>query len=317
MGWFSTLLRDLGLLGALLVLLGFGGAWVPALDTLALIRPVGAALCLVGLLSPARAAAWAWRRPCGVPGLPDRLSADRVAAVSEGHGIRLGQSRHPQGNAPGLFQEPLVRKSRRWTGSPGTSWRAMRMWSCCRKLFHLNAQVLDKLAEAYPHQHACSRAAGQWGCGAVAPSLRRGGAMHRAARSWRWCLHGLRGRGQMVDGSGWPAAHLPWLWRSYAAATDRAALDLLAGVPAGASPSSSAAISTPFPGPGGSAPWRVRRVAVSPGRCAPRFSWAELPAPLDMVLAPGGGRAQLPAASGLGPPGRAGRCLAGRAMSAT
>ena len=253
-------------LAALGVAVGFLGWWIPAGDSFALIRPVFAGLCLLGvfLLRPR------WLR--GVAGVAAVAGAVTVLPVFAGQ------------SGPGdlrLYAKNL------WSGN--TQYRAVAADILAadvdvvmlQEVSERNNHILILLADTFPYQHVCERSA--WMADAVLSRTPFDG-VPQCSKGRAMALAPLRIDEETV----WAASvHIPWPWPYDSASSEAEAASMLADLDA----------PVVIAGDFNMFPWtaRVKRIAKAgdvalAGPARTTLTLWRMPMMIDHVLAPNGGQ---------------------------
>ena len=251
------------LLAAVLVLLGFFGAWHPALDTLALGRPIFGAICLLGLLMRTR---WV-RLVSGAAVLSTVTLGSHLMAYEPASGLRL--------YSKNLFfrttnMEPIIADIR----DAGVDLVMLQELS-----FH-NEQILHALRSDFPHQHRCQFS--RWSGLAV---LSRYPLSDGHLCSERRAISAVQV--QLPDRTVWAASvHIPWPWPHDASRAEAAARKVLAQM------DGPIVVAGDF----NSMPWTARIGQIArktktklAGPMRHTYTLMHTPISIDHVLAPGGG----------------------------
>jgi endonuclease/exonuclease/phosphatase (EEP) superfamily protein YafD len=259
----------LGLAGAVVVALGFLPGLHRAADSLALLRPLAAALCLAGVV--AAEALWLRAGLAAVAVLAAVTLIPHVRAQPAGRDLRVYTKNvwvHATDHAD------LARDI-----------RAARPDVVLLQEVHLDAggghALLAALAASHPHQHVCIPPDGS---GVVVASRHPFDGAPLCTRARALAAAPIAPDGRRI----WIVAlHLPWPWPVDSADSDAQAVALLSGL------DGPVVVGGDF----NAFPWtaRVARVArAARGRLAgparATFPFHGLPLPLDAVIAPGGGR---------------------------
>ncbi len=253
-------------LAALGVAVGFLGWWVPAWDSLALVRPVFAILCLLGvfLLRPG------WLRAL--------VAAAAIAGAVTILPVFAGQK---GGGDLRLYAKNL------WSGN--TNYRAVADDILAtdvdivmlQEVSQRNNRILLLLSGEFPYQHFCERSS--WMGDAVLSRLPFAGEPV-CSQGRAMALAPLNVGGQRV----WAASvHIPWPWPYESADNEAEAAAMLTGLDA---PVVVAGDFNMFP-------WtaRVRRIAAAgdlqlAGPAQKTLTLWRMPMMIDHVLAPKGGQ---------------------------
>lgn len=253
-------------LAALGVALGFLGWWVPAGDSFALVRPVFAGLCLVGVFLLRHK----WLR--GVLAVAACAGAVTVIPVFAG---QTGPTNLR------LYSKNLWAANRQMEAVAADILEADVDVVMLQEVSERNGRLLLMLADTFPYQHLCERSA--WMGDAVLSRTPFDGAP-QCSQSRAMALAPLRIDGQTV----WAASvHIPWPWPYESAANEAEAAEMLAHLDA---PVVVAGDFNMFP-------WnaRVRRIAAASdarlaGPAHKTLTLWRMPMLIDHVLAPEGGQ---------------------------
>lgn len=269
MGWYNMIrfvMNGFFGLAALGVGLGFLGWWWPAGDSLALVRPVFAVLCLVGvfILRPR------WLRAvAGVAAMAGAVTILPVFAAQSASGdLRL------------------YAKNLWWANATIADVAADILAAdvdvvMLQEVSERNVAVLDLLAGDFPYQHICRYS--RWSDIAVLSRTAFAGAP-RCSERRAIALAPLDVAGQTV----WAASvHIPWPWPYESAGHETEAAMMLQALDA----------PVVVAGDFNSFPWtaRVQRIAVAAdirlaGPAKKTLTLWHLPMMIDHVLAPQGGQ---------------------------
>lgn len=252
-------------LAALLVVAGFFDQIHRSADSIAILRPLFGLVCLIGLV-------------CAVSHL-QRLVFAGAALVSA---FTVGMHLVPQqaGDDLRIYSKNLGYHNTQMQGIIDDIAAAKVDVVMLQEVTRENAFVLQALQPDFPHQHIC-RFTGRIGI-AVASQRPFGGEPMCSA------LRAIAAVPIMLDDQPlWlVSAHIPWPWPVDSGPNEQAAWDILSGL------NGPVVIAGDF----NMVPWagRVRRIetlidAKIAGPIRPTLYLRNIPLPIDLVMAPGGG----------------------------
>ena len=266
MGLLRTFAATLGAASLLVLAAGFLGPLHRAGDSLALLRPLAGAGCLLGLVAGPRAL---------------RLACAAGAVLAAATVLPPLRPQAPGGDLR-LYSKNLL------AGNAGVEAIAADVEAAApdvvllQEVSDANRAVIERLAPGWPHVHLC-RFSARTGIAVLSRHPFDGAPRCTEARAMALAPVALPG------GTAWVASvHLPWPWPVDSAAAEAQAVAALAAL------EGPAVVAGDF----NAFPWthRVRAVAraararpAGPTRATFHLG-GRLPLPIDHVLAPGGGR---------------------------
>ncbi|HCQ67606.1 MAG TPA: hypothetical protein DIU07_21790 [Rhodobacteraceae bacterium] len=252
-------------LASLLTLAGFGGALHRAADTLALARPLFGLIALAGFVAASRTS---WRIGFAAVGL---------AALAS-----VGPQLLPQSAGGDL----RVYSKNLWAGNRDPAALVADIEAAAvdavflQEVSDRNVLALDLLRASFPHQHLCRF---QWATRIAVLSRLPFDGTPTCSKQFAMAAAPVRVEGDRV----WlVSTHLPWPWPYDNAENETAAETLLESLDA---PAVIAGDFNAFPWT-----WRVRRLATASntraaGPVRPTLFLRQVPLPIDLAFAPGGG----------------------------